>query len=68
MNRIEKLRANIESLKDALTQDWGDLARSLTNVQRSDIESHFEWCLREMDWCLIEMKKLSQRLKESNPS
>jgi hypothetical protein len=68
MHRIEKLRANIESLKDSLALDWSDLAHSLTNEQRSDVENHLEWCLTEMGWCLMEMKKLSQHLRKPNPN
>jgi hypothetical protein len=52
MNRIEKLRSNIETLKNSLALDWSDLALSLTNEQRVDIETHLEWCLTEMSWCL----------------
>ena len=66
MHRIEKLRANIETLKDSLALDWSDLAQSLTNEQRIDIENHLEWCLTEMGWCLAEMKKLSERLRAPN--
>jgi hypothetical protein len=65
MNRIEKLRGNIESLRDSLAIDWGDLAMPLTGEQRAEIENHLEWCLTEMGWCLTEMKKLSQRLKDT---
>jgi hypothetical protein len=68
MHRIEKLRANIETLKDSLALDWSDLAHSLTNEQRVDIENHLEWCLADMGWCLAEMKKLSQRLRDPNPN
>jgi hypothetical protein len=68
MNRIEKLRANIEVLKDSLALDWSDLAQSLTNDQRVDIEDHLEWCLTEMGWCLTEMKKLSERLRGPVPN
>jgi hypothetical protein len=68
MNRIEKLRANTESLKNSLALDWSDLAQSLTNDQRVEIESHLEWCLREMSWCLTEMKKLSERLRDRAPN
>jgi hypothetical protein len=68
MHRIEKLRADIEVLKDSLALDWSDLAQSLTNEQRVDIENHLEWCLTEMGWCLAKMKTLSQRLREPNPS
>jgi hypothetical protein len=66
MNRIGKLRGNIETLKDSLALDWSDLALSLPDEQRIEIEDHLEWCLMEMDWCLAEMKKLSQRLKDRN--
>ena len=62
MNRIEKLRGNIETLKDSLALDWSDLAMPLSGEQRAEIEHHLEWRLTEMDWCLAEMKKLSQRL------
>jgi len=68
MNRIEKLRGNIETLKDSLATDWSDLAHSLTDEQRIEIEDHLEWCLTEMGWCLAEMKKLSQRLRDPNPN
>jgi hypothetical protein len=68
MNRIEKLRANIEILKDSLALDWSDLAHSLTDHQRVDIEDHLEWCLTEMGWCLAEMKKLSERLRGPVPN
>jgi hypothetical protein len=64
MNRIEKLRGNMETLKDSLALDWSDLALSLTDEQRTEIEDHLEWCLMEMGWCLAEMKKLSQRLRD----
>jgi hypothetical protein len=57
MNRIEKARGNIETLKDSLTLDWNDLALPLTATQRLDIETHLEWCLAEMSWCLADMKK-----------
>jgi hypothetical protein len=67
MNGIEKLRSNIETLKDSLVEDWSDLALSLSNEQRIEIENHLEWCLAEMSWCLAEMKKLSARLKTPNP-
>jgi hypothetical protein len=67
MNGIEKLRSNIETLKDSLAEDWSDLASSLSNEQRNDIENHLEWCLAEMGWCLAEMKKLSARLRIPNP-
>jgi len=53
MNRIEKLRSNIETLKDSLAVDWSDLALPLTEQQRVEIENHLEWCLTEMDWCLL---------------
>ena len=53
MNRIEKLRGNIETLKDSLAVDWSDLALPLTEQQRVEIENHLEWCLTEMDWCLL---------------
>jgi hypothetical protein len=53
MNRIEKLRSNIETLKDSLAVDWSDLALPLTGEQRVEIENHLEWCLTEMDWCLL---------------
>ena len=65
MNRIEKLRGNIETLKDSLALDWSDLSLPLTGEQRAEIENHLEWCLTEMDWCLAEMKKLSQRLRDT---
>jgi hypothetical protein len=65
MNRIEKLRGNIETLKDSLALDWSDLSLPLTGEQRAEIENHLEWCLTEMDWCLAEMKKLSQRLGDT---
>ena len=65
MNRIEKLRGNIETLKDSLALDWSDLALPLTGEQRIEIENHLERCLTEMDWCLAEMKKLSQRLRDT---
>jgi hypothetical protein len=68
MNRIEKLRDNIERLKDSLALDWNDLAKSLSAEQRIEIEDHLQWCLTEMAWCLTEMKKLSQRLRETNPN
>jgi hypothetical protein len=68
MHRIEKLRTDIELLKDSLALDWSDLARSLTNEQRVDIENHLEWCLTEMSWCLAKMKTLSQRLRDPNPN
>jgi hypothetical protein len=68
MNRIEKLRRNIETLKDSLALDWTDLAHSLTNEQRIVVEEHLEWCLTEMGWCLTEMKKLSERLHDPNPN
>jgi hypothetical protein len=60
MNRIEKLRGNI-----SLALDWSDLSLPLTGEQRVEIETHFEWCLTEMDWCPAEMKKLSQRLRDT---
>jgi len=66
LNRIEKLRANIEHLKESLALDWDDLGRSLSDAQRSEIETHLEWCLTEMTWCLAEMKKLSQRLRDDS--
>jgi hypothetical protein len=56
MNRIEKARGNIETLKDSLILDWNDLALPLTAAQRIDIETHLEWCLAEMSWCLADMK------------
>jgi hypothetical protein len=56
MNRIEKLRSNIETLKDGLALDWSDLALPVTDEQRIEIEKHLEWCLTEMSWCLAEMK------------
>jgi len=57
MNRIEKARGNIETLKDSLTLDWNDLlALPLTAAERIDIETHLEWCLAEMSWCLADMK------------
>ena len=56
MNRIEKLRSNIETLKDGLALDWSDLALPVTDEQRIEIENHLEWCLTEMSWCLAEMK------------
>jgi hypothetical protein len=56
MNRIEKARGNIETLKDSLILDWKDLALPLTAAQRIDIETHLEWCLAEMSWCLADMK------------
>ena len=65
MHRIEKLRSNIETLKDSLALDWSDLSTPLTGEQRVEIETHLEWCLTEMDWCLAEMKKLSQRLRDT---
>jgi hypothetical protein len=65
MNRIEKLRGNIETLKDSLALDWSDLAMPLTAEQRAEIENHLEWCLTEMGWCLTEMKKVSQRLRDT---
>jgi hypothetical protein len=65
MNRIEKLRGNIETLKDSLALDWSDLAMPLTGEQRAEIENHLEWCLAEMGWCLTEMKKVSQRLRDT---
>jgi hypothetical protein len=65
MNRIEKLRGNIESLRNSLAVDWSDLAMPLTGEQRAEIENHLEWCLTEMGWCLTEMKKLSQRLRDT---
>ena len=34
MNRIEKLRGNIETLKDSLALDWSDLSLPLTGEQR----------------------------------
>jgi hypothetical protein len=42
MNRIEKLRGNIESLRDSLAHDWSDLAIPLTasNEPRSKITSN----------------------------
>jgi hypothetical protein len=64
MNRIEKLRGNIETLKDSLALDWSDLALPLADAQRIDIENHLAWCLTEMDWCLAEMKS---RLGASGP-
>jgi hypothetical protein len=68
MNRIEKLRDNIERLKDSLALDWNDLAKSLSDEQRIEIGHHLEWCLTEMTWCLSEMKKLSQSLRETKPN
>ena len=65
MNRIEKLRGNIETLKDSLALDWSDLSLPLTGEQRIEVENHLEWCLAEMGWCLAEMKKLSQRLRDT---
>ena len=65
MNRIEKLRGNIESLRDSLALDWSDLAMPLTGEQRAEIENHLEWRLTEMGWCLTEMKKVSQRLRDT---
>jgi hypothetical protein len=68
MNRIEKMRRNIEALKDSLLLDWIDLAESPPDDQRADIEKHLEWCLTEMSWCLTEMKKLSERIREPKPN
>jgi len=67
MHRIEKLRDNIERLKDSLTMDWNELAQLLTNEERTEVEEHLEWCLTEMTWCLTEMKTFSQRLKDRGP-
>jgi len=64
MNRIEKLRGNIETLKDSLALDCSDLALPLADAQRIDIEDHLAWCLTEMGWCLAEMKS---RLGASEP-
>jgi hypothetical protein len=65
MHRIEKLRSNIEILKDSLALDWSGLSMPLAGEQRVEIENHLEWRLTEMDWCLAEMKKLSQRLRDT---
>lgn len=67
MNRIEKLRGNIGRLKGSLVLDWDDLAQSLTDAQRREIETHLEWRLTEMTGCLAEMNKLSQRLRDDSP-
>ena len=56
MNRIDKLRRNIETLRDSLALDWNDLILPLPAAQRVDIEIHIDWCLAEMSWCLMEMK------------
>jgi hypothetical protein len=56
MNRTDKLRGHIETLRDSLALDWKDLALPLAAAQRVDIEIHVEWCLAEMSWCLTEMK------------
>jgi hypothetical protein len=64
MNRIEKLRGTSNSERFAGHR----LERSgpaLTGEQRIQSENHLEWCLREMDQCLAEMKKLSQRLRHT---
>ena len=37
MNRIEKLRSNIETLKDGPALDWSDLARPVTDEQLIEI-------------------------------
>jgi hypothetical protein len=64
MNRIDKLRRNIETLKDSLALDGPIL---LTH-SRTNVEEHLEWCLTEMGWCLTEMKRLSERLHDPNPN
>jgi len=54
MNRIEKARGNIETLKDSLTLDWNDLALPLTAAQRIDIEWHPSCFIDAVRRCWIE--------------
>lgn len=68
MNRLEKMRRNIETLKNSLRLDWINLAEPLADEQRAEIEKHLEWCLTEMSWCLTEMKKLSERVRGPGPN
>jgi hypothetical protein len=66
MKRLEKMRRNIEALKDSLLVDWSDLATSPSPEQRAEIEAHLQWSVAEMGWCLAEMRKLSETLREPN--
>jgi hypothetical protein len=64
MKRLEKMRRNIEELKDSLLVDWSDLAASPSPPQRVEIEAHLQWCLAEMSWRLAQMRTLSETLRE----
>ena len=60
MAEVEKLRADVDTLKESIQRDWVDMAtKPMTKEERADLRQHIRLCIKEM-------KQLVQRLDENN--
>jgi hypothetical protein len=59
MSEQEKLRRDIDGLKDSIRLNWADLAhRNLTLQERQDIRQHTNWLIDELKAHIERLEKL----------
>lgn len=50
MTSQEKLKRDIDTLRDSIKLDWQDLAsKQLTQDERKGLKEHIEWCSSELN-------------------
>lgn len=53
MTHHEKLKRDIEALRDSIRLEWQDVeAKNLTEHERLDLMTHIKWCANELNLLL----------------